>query len=118
MPGLCHSNGLISRDEGLHTEFTCLLYTHINQKPPIKTVLSIITEAVELEKEFASGGCACILSSQIYIDMQARSLESLSIALIGMNATLMGEYIEFVADCLLVMLGYSKVFSAENPVRF
>ncbi|KAJ3091849.1 Ribonucleotide-diphosphate reductase (RNR), small subunit [Quaeritorhiza haematococci] len=98
MPGLTFSNELITRDEGLHTDFACLLYSHIKNKPPKETVLAIITEAVSIEQEFLS--------------------ESLPVDLIGMNSKLMCQYIEFVADRLLVALGYEKIYNAENPFDF
>lgn len=95
MPGLCHSNELISRDEGLHTEFAVLVYSMLVDKPSKETVVEIIKEAVELEKEFIT--------------------ESLPCALIGMNQNLMKQYIEYVSDRLLLMLGLEKIFNVENP---
>jgi len=99
MPGLSFSNELISRDEGLHTEFACLLYTkYIENKLPEEKVKQIITDAVNIEKEFVR--------------------DAIPVKLIGMNADLMCQYIEFVADRLLVALGYSKVYNATNPFDF
>ncbi len=99
MPGLTFSNELISRDEGLHCDFACLLYTkHLVNKLPKKTVEKIIVDAVAIEKEFVT--------------------ESLPVNLIGMNAKLMTQYIEFVADRLLVELGNEKVYNATNPFDF
>jgi ribonucleoside-diphosphate reductase beta chain len=99
MPGLTFSNELISRDEGLHMEFAVLLYTqHLKNKLPKEEVEEIITTAVEIEKEFVT--------------------ESLPVRLIGMNADLMSQYIEFVADRLLVELGNDKVYNATNPFDF
>ncbi len=96
MPGLAFSNELISKDECLHCEFACLLYTMLDDLRPSDDVPTrIIIEAVEIEKEFVT--------------------ESLPVALIGMNADLMCQYIEFVADRLLVSLGCSKVYNATNP---
>ena len=95
MPGLCHSNELISRDEGLHTEFAVLLYSMLKEKPSQLTILEIIKEAVELEKEFIT--------------------ESLPCKLIGMNMDLMKQYIEYIADRLLLMLGLKKVYNSVNP---
>jgi ribonucleoside-diphosphate reductase subunit M2 len=95
MPGLCHSNELISRDEGLHTEFAVLVYSMLVDKPSKETVVKIIKEAVELEKEFIT--------------------ESLPCALIGMNQKLMKQYIEYVSDRLLLMLGLEKIYNVENP---
>lgn len=96
MPGLSFSNELISRDEGMHCDFACLLYNdHINTKLSIDTVTMIIKDAVDIEKEFVT--------------------ESLPVNLIGMNADLMCQYIEFVADRLLSALRCPKIFNVENP---
>jgi ribonucleoside-diphosphate reductase beta chain len=99
MPGLSFSNELISRDEGLHCDFACLLYTkHLVNKLPKEKVREIITHAVEIEKEFVT--------------------DALPVKLIGMNSDLMGQYIEFVADRLLVELGNERVYNATNPFDF
>jgi ribonucleoside-diphosphate reductase beta chain len=99
MPGLSFSNELISRDEGLHCDFACLLYTkHLIQKLPKEQVREIITDAVEIEKEFI--------------------LEALPVKLIGMNSDLMSQYIEFVADRLLLELGNEKEYNVSNPFDF
>lgn len=98
MPGLTFSNELISRDEGLHCDFACLLYSMLNEKLPESRVLEIIGDAVEFEKEFVT--------------------DALPVDLIGMNAKLMSQYIEFVADRLLVSLGCSKLYNATNPFDF
>ena len=99
MPGLSFSNELISRDEGLHCDFACLLYTkHLINKLPKKMVEKVITDAVEIEKEFVT--------------------DALPVNLIGMNSKLMQQYIEFVADRLLVELGNEKVYNATNPFDF
>ena len=95
MPGLCTSNELISRDEGMHTEFAVLMYHNLANKPSEEQVQEIIKEAVVAEKEFIT--------------------ESLPCALIGMNNTLMSQYIEYVADRLLLMLGLQKVYNVTNP---
>jgi len=95
MPGLTFSNELISRDEGLHAEFACLLYGMLQHKLPEDVVHEIIRGAVRVEREFIC--------------------EALSCDLIGMNNDLMTEYIEFVADRLLVALGHSKLFGTKNP---
>ncbi len=96
MPGLTFSNELISRDEGMHCDFACLLYNnHIQNKLPDGVITKIIADAVEIEKEFVS--------------------DSLPVSLIGMNADLMCQYIEFVADRLLVQLGEERIYNAENP---
>ena len=98
MPGLTFSNELISRDEGLHCEFATLLYSMLNKKLEASKVQQIVREAVEIEKEFIS--------------------ESLPVSLIGMNAALMGQYIEYVADFWLVRLGVGKIYNSTNPFDF
>jgi ribonucleoside-diphosphate reductase beta chain len=99
MPGLAFSNELISRDEGLHCEFACLLHNkHITNKVSQERITQIITEAVEIEKEFVT--------------------DSLPVSLIGMNAKLMQQYIEFVADYWLSELGCKKFYNTENPFDF
>ena len=95
MPGLCHSNELISRDEGLHCDFACLLFSMLENKPSKERVREIIIEAVDLEKEFVTS--------------------ALPVRLIGMNAETMRKYIEFVADRLLTSLGYQKYYKTKNP---
>jgi ribonucleoside-diphosphate reductase subunit M2 len=90
MPGLTFSNELISRDEALHTEFAILLYTRLENKISESNIYSIIKEAVEIEKEFITDSLPC--------------------RLIGMNAKLMAQYIEFVADRLCLQLGYNKIY--------
>ncbi|WVF68813.1 hypothetical protein IAT40_003586 [Kwoniella sp. CBS 6097] len=95
MPGLTFSNELISRDEGTHTDFACLLYNHLRHRCPEDEVHQIVQEAVVIEKEFLTDALPC--------------------ALIGINADLMCQYIEFVADRLVVDLGYPKIFNATNP---
>ena len=99
MPGLCFSNELISRDEGLHCDFACLLYNnHVVNKLSKEKVQKIIVDAVEIEKEFI--------------------LEALPVRLIGMNSELMAQYIEFVADRLLQELGNDKIYNVSNPFDF
>lgn len=99
MPGLSFSNELISRDEGLHCDFACLLYNnHLNHKLAPETVQKIIADAVEIEKEFVT--------------------DALPVKLIGMNADLMCQYIEFVADRLLSELGCPKLYQSSNPFDF
>lgn len=99
MPGLGFSNELISRDEGLHCEFACLLHNkYIQNKVSNERIQEIICEAVEIEKEFIT--------------------ESLPVSLIGMNAKLMQQYIEYVADFWLVELGCTKIYKVENPFDF
>lgn len=95
MPGLCFSNELISRDEGLHTDFGVLMYSKLVNKLPAERIKEIITEAVTIEKEYIS--------------------DSLPVELIGMNSTLMCQYIEYVADRLLVCLGVEKIWNSTNP---
>jgi ribonucleoside-diphosphate reductase beta chain len=99
MPGLTFSNELISRDEGLHCDFACHLYTnHIVHKLPESTIVEVIRDAVTIEQEFVS--------------------EALPVRLIGMNSVLMCQYIEFVADRLLMELGCNKIYNATNPFDF
>lgn len=96
MPGLTFSNELISRDEGMHCDFACVLYNdHIQHKLDKSVLEKIITDAVDIEKEFVS--------------------DALPVRLIGMNADMMCQYIEFCADRLLVSLGNPKIYNAENP---
>jgi ribonucleoside-diphosphate reductase beta chain len=98
MPGLTFSNELISRDEGLHCDFACLLYNNLVNKLSQETVIEIIRDAVEYEKEFVT--------------------DAIPVKLIGMNADLMCQYIEFVSDRLLVALNCPKVYNATNPFDF
>jgi ribonucleoside-diphosphate reductase beta chain len=98
MPGLTFSNELISRDEGSHCEFACMLYKMLDVKLSTEDATKIITDAVEIEKEFVS--------------------DALPVSLIGMNAKMMSQYIEFVADRWLDELGYPKVYGASNPFDF
>ncbi|ODV94266.1 hypothetical protein PACTADRAFT_51133 [Pachysolen tannophilus NRRL Y-2460] len=98
MPGLTFSNELICRDEGLHTDFACLLFAHLSNKPNEAIVEKIITEAVEIEKRYFT--------------------DALPVSLLGMNAKLMCQYVEFVADRLLIALGNKKVFNVSNPFDF
>lgn len=115
MPGLTFSNELISRDEGMHTNFACLLFTHLRRRPHPDTVQAIISEAVEIEQEFLTGK----FSPANFTMTSTHSVsDSLPVALIGMNAVLMCQYIEFVADRLLVSLGNEKYYNATNPFDF
>jgi ribonucleoside-diphosphate reductase subunit M2 len=98
MPGLTHSNELISRDEGLHRDFACLLFKHLNNKPSEERVKEIIREAVALEQEYLT--------------------EALPVDMIGMNCRSMRKYIEYVADHLLEELNFSKIYNVENPFDF
>ncbi|HEX8656109.1 MAG TPA: ribonucleoside-diphosphate reductase small subunit [Hymenobacter sp.] len=98
MPGLTFSNELISRDEGLHCDFACLLYGYLENKLPEERVQGIIADAVRIEQEFVT--------------------DALPVNLIGMNAKAMAQYIEFVADRLLVALGCGKLYNAANPFDF
>ena len=98
MPGLTFSNELISRDEGMHTDFACLIYKHLNNKISNEAILEILTEAVEIEMHFVQ--------------------ESLPVELIGMNSALMAQYIKFVADRLLFSLGVPKYYKVENPFEW
>mgnify|MGYP001413305155 FL=1 len=98
MPGLTFSNELISRDEGMHTDFAVLLFSKLQKKPKKAKIVELIKEAVQIEQEFIT--------------------EALPCKLIGMNAKLMKQYIEFVADRLIVQLGYSKIYNSANPFDF
>jgi len=98
MPGLAFSNELISRDEGLHTDFAVLLYSYIKNKLTEEKIHQIIKEAVTIEKEFI--------------------IDSLPCNLIGMNSELMAQYIEFCADRLITQLGYTKIWNSKNPFTF
>lgn len=98
MPGLTLSNQFISRDEALHTEFAVLLYSKLNKRLPKKRIHEIIKEATEIEKEFITEAIPC--------------------RMIGMNADLMTQYIEFVADRLCTQLGYDKIYQSNNPFDF
>jgi ribonucleoside-diphosphate reductase subunit M2 len=95
MPGLTFSNELISRDEGLHRDFACLVYSHINKKLENNVIVEIVKTAVDIEKEFV--------------------VSALPVELIGMNSVLMSQYIEFVADHLLSSLGVPKFYNTKNP---
>jgi ribonucleoside-diphosphate reductase subunit M2 len=98
LPGLTFSNELISRDEALHTEFAILLYSKLQKKLNKKRIYEIVQEAVEIEKEFITEAIPC--------------------RMIGMNAKLMTQYIEFVADRLCLQLGYDKIYNSSNPFDF
>lgn len=98
MPGLTFSNELISRDEGLHCDFACLLFRYLNRKPSEERIVEIVSGAVEIERQFFA--------------------EALPVALIGMNDVLMSQYVRFVADRLLTELGCEKIYRVENPFDF
>ncbi|KAH7876140.1 ribonucleotide reductase small subunit [Lentinula edodes] len=98
MPGLTFSNELISRDEGMHTEFACLILSLLQRRPHVRVITSIVMEAVDIEQQFVK--------------------EAIPIRLIGMNSNLMCNYVEFVADQLLAMLGCGKIYNTGNPFDF
>jgi ribonucleoside-diphosphate reductase beta chain len=98
MPGLTFSNELISRDEGMHTDFATLIYSMLQTKLDKQVIYEIVKEAVEIEKQFINEAIPC--------------------AMIGMNATLMSQYIEYVADRLIFQLGYDKIYNSTNPFDF
>ena len=98
LPGLSFANQLIARDESMHTDFACLLYSKLNNRLPRESVESMIRDAVEIEKDFI--------------------LESIPCSMIGMNQDLMTDYIKYIADRLLLMLGYDKIYNTTNPFQF
>ncbi len=98
MPGLAFSNELISRDEGMHTDFACLIYKHLTNKISNERITAILTEAVTIEEEFIC--------------------ESIPVELIGMNSMLMRQYIKFCTDRLLFALGVPKYYNVENPFEW
>ena len=95
MRGLTFSNELISRDEGLHCDFACLLYSMLENPLSEKVLHQLVGDAVTIEKEFVCDALSC--------------------SIVGMNANMMSTYIEFVADRLLLQLGVSKLYNAVNP---
>lgn len=98
MPGLCKSNEFIARDEGMHTDFACMLYKYLGGNLSEEEVHTMMREAVAIEQEFITVSLPC--------------------SLLGMNSELMGQYIRFVADRLVVNLGYNKIFGDKNPFPF
>ena len=98
LPGLSFANALISRDESLHTEFACMLYQYIDNRVPENIVHNMFKEAVDIEYRFIT--------------------ESLPVSLIGMNSNLMKDYICYIADRVLSMLGYDKLYNKANPFHF
>ncbi len=98
MPGLCFSNELISRDEGLHCDFACLLYSKLVNKLPESRIVEIISSAIAIEMEFV--------------------VDALPVELIGMNSTIMCNYIKFWADQLLLCLGCNRHFKIGNPFEW
>ena len=98
MPGLTSSNELISRDEGMHTDFAVAIYSLLENKLEFDTIKEIVEDAVTIEKEFI--------------------IDSIPCKLIGMNSELMSQYIEFVADRLCLQLGYDKIYNSSNPFDF
>lgn len=98
LPGLSFANQLIARDESMHTDFACLLYSHLLNRVPEETVRDMVKDAVDIERRFIT--------------------ESISCSMIGMNTTLMTQYIEYIADRLMTMLGYNKIFESKNPFPF
>ena len=98
MPGLTFSNELIARDEGMHTDLAVLIFSKLQKKLPVEQVHKMVSDAVRVEKDFICSALPC--------------------RLIGMNANLMGQYIEYVADRLLIQLGYTKIWGSNNPFDF
>ena len=98
LPGLSFANQLISRDESMHTDFACLIYSKLQNRVSTETVIDMIKEAVTIELKFIN--------------------ESISCSMIGMNTILMSDYVMFMADRLLLKLGYEKIYYKENPFQF
>lgn len=98
LPGLCFANQLIARDESMHTDFACLLYSKLMNRLPEASVKAMMIDAVDIERRFIT--------------------ESIPCSMIGMNADLMEEYIKYIADRLMVTLGYSKIYESSNPFAF
>ena len=98
MPGLTFSNELISRDEGMHTDLACIVYKKLVNKLDKETIYKIVREAVDIEKEFI--------------------IDALPCRLIGMNSDLMSQYIEVVADRIIMQLGYKPIYNKKNPGKF
>ena len=98
MPGLTKSNEFISRDEGMHTEFACELFNMLVNKPNINDIYNIVTDSVNIAQNFVN--------------------ESIKCKLVGLNNELMNQYIEYVADGLLISLGYEKIYKSTNPFTF
>ena len=115
MPGLTFSNELISRDEGLHTDFACLMFKHLVNKPSKERILEIVTNAVEIECEFLTEALPVRLIGRL------RNFQDFILFFyffIGMNCDMMVEYIKFVADRLLLELGCDKFYKTVNPFDF
>ena len=115
LPGLCFSNELIARDENMHMRFACLLYAELRGKLPRADIHAMLDEAVALEKAFFAGACG--ISHFICPAVVDVSLDALHVPFLGLNASLMNEYIEYVADGLLVCLGMTPYYETPNPVR-
>ena len=130
MPGLTFSNELISRDEGLHTDFACQLYTQLRHALPAARVYQIVREAVDLEVRCMPSFVQLMVSWAVILRclgtcarhtawhcsaQEEFCCEALSVSLVGMNADMMAEYIRFIADRLVVALGYEKLYNASNP---
>uniref|UniRef100_A0A6C0KW85 Uncharacterized protein n=1 Tax=viral metagenome TaxID=1070528 RepID=A0A6C0KW85_9ZZZZ len=98
LPGLSFANQLIARDESIHTDFACLLYSKLNNRVSEEIIQSMMSEAVEIEKHFITEAIPC--------------------SMIGMNEDLMTEYIMYIADRLLITLGYNKMYNKTNPFQF
>ena len=120
MPGLCFSNELISRDEGLHCDFACLLYARLVNKLPEGRITEIVSGAVEIEEASPTLPLAFLEVSLVYLNVSLQEfvVDTLPVDLIGMNNKLMCEYIEFCADRLLQALGCGKRYKAQNPFEW
>ena len=113
LPGLCFSNELIARDETMHMRFACLLYSELQEKVTDSEIYEMLDEAVELEKAFFSGEWVSLASEWDAVD---GLLDALCTPVIGLNASLMSDYIEYVADSLLANLCLAAYYNKQNPV--
>lgn len=118
MPGLCFANELISRDEGLHTDFACILFGLLHNRPSSSQVQELVREAVEIEKRFVHGKLERPCPLMKKLTKYWHSIDALPVSLIGMNAVEMDTYVMFIADRLLEALGEKKIYYVKNPFSF
>lgn len=116
MPGLVQANAMIARDEGLHVRFACMLYASLDMSVDGAVVHSMLSEAVELEKQFFQGAVLSVGQLNEILICSRRITAALPAPLIGINSQLMSEYVEYVADYLLLLLGLPPVYHTLNPV--